>query len=148
MGAATGCAACRRAVGVAGGLCSGCAAAASGLIAVLAGGATAEGPWFHVSPSRFEPGTLLLPGIATNPANADFYRHGFGADTGVLVDMGVRRDQVVWLSAGFDDARYWSHVLAAPLCYEVEPVGQPRPWNGTGTDGWITRAAIVLREIG
>ena len=38
-------------------------------------------------------------------------------------------------------------VLCASHCYEVQPTTEPRPWNGTGTDGWVVERAVVVREL-
>ena len=131
------------------GVCDGCAENAVRMVEFLCGRAAISLPehWFHVSPFKMGPGTLLRPGVARNPANDSFYGVGFGQDTGVLLDMHTRRDEVVWLSPTPEDARYWAIVLRASYCYEVQPTEEPRPWNGTGTDGWVAPKAIVLRKV-
>ena len=131
------------------GVCDRCAENTVRTIEFLFGSATIPLPrkWFHVSPHRIETGTVLMPGAIRNPANDAFYRAGFGQDTGCLQEMGVRRDEVVWLSPTTQDAEFWAAVLDAPYCYEVQPSGEPRPWNGTGTDGWVTAKAVVVREV-
>jgi len=131
------------------GVCDRCAESAVRTVEFLCGRASITLPehWFHVSPFNVGPGTVLRPGVARNPANDGFYQSGFGRDTGSLRDMKVRRDAVVWLSPTREDARYWSVLLGAPHCYEVQPIETPRPWNGTGTDGWVTAKAVVVREI-
>ena len=132
-----------------GGVCDHCAESAVRTVEFLFGRASIALPhhWFHVSPFEMGPGTLLRPGVARNPANAGFYGSGFGQDTGALLDMHTRRDEVVWLSPTREDARYWAIVLRASHCYEVQPTTEPRPWNGTGTDGWVVPKAIVLRKL-
>lgn len=131
------------------GTCHSCATNAVRTIEYLCGRAAIALPrrWFHVSPYRIGPGTVLLPGAIRNPANDAFYRAGFGQDTGLLQEMGVRREEVVWLSPTTQDAEFWAAVLDAPHCYEVQPAEEPRPWNGTGTDGWVTAKAVVVREV-
>lgn len=130
-------------------LCPGCwAESAAVALAAFLGrpAAVAAQHWFHVSPHQMEPGTVIRPGFH-NPANDDFYRSGFVRDSGVLAPMGVRREEVVWLSPSIDDAAFWSLALSARHCYEVDPTEEPRPWNGTGTDGWVSPAAVIIREI-
>jgi len=107
-----------------------------------------SGRWFHVSAARLPAGTVLVPGGGRNPGTRSFYDMGFGQDTGVLVDMEAARDSLVWLSIDLDDAGFWAAVLCAGHVYEVKPAEEPRPWNGTGTDGWVVSNATVLREIG
>lgn len=132
-----------------GGVCDHCAESAVRTVEFLFGRASIALPhhWFHVSPFEMGPGTLLRPGVARNPANAGFYGSGFGQDTGALLDMHTRRDEVVWLSPSREDAEYWAIVLRAGHCYEVQPTTEPRPWNGTGTDGWVVERAVVVREL-
>jgi len=132
-----------------GGVCDRCAESAVRTVEYLCGRAALTLPehWFHVSPFAVGPGTVLRPGVARNPANDSFYRAGFDQDTGILVDMQDRRDQVVWLSPTREDAQYWAIVLGAQHCYEVQPTEEPRPWNGTGTDGWVVPKAMVIKEV-
>lgn len=148
-----GCRVCRQSytpapIGI-GGVCERCAEQAVRTVEFLCGRASISLPehWFHVSPFKMGPGTLLRPGEARNPANDTFYGLGFGQDTGFLRDMQVRRDEVVWLSPSREDAEYWAIVLRAGHCYEVQPTTEPRPWNGTGTDGWVVERAVVVREL-
>ena len=130
-------------------VCDRCAESAVRRIEALCGQAGVGLPekWFHVSPHRLGPGTVLTAGAARNPANDCFYGSGFGGDSGVLRDMGVRRDEVVWLSPTREDAAFWAVVLNARHCYEVQPIEEPQPWNGTGTDGWVVRKAIVVCTV-
>lgn len=148
-----GCLICRRSyapapIGI-DGVCGRCAEQAVPTVEFLCGRASICLPehWFHVSPFKMGPGTLLRPGAARNPANDTFYGLGFGQDTGFLRDMQARRDEVVWLSPSREDAEYWAIVLCASHCYEVQPTTEPRPWNGTGTDGWVVERAVVVREL-
>lgn len=111
--------------------------------------ATPTGQWFHVSPHEISVGSTLVPGglDPDNPTSGRFYTEdGYGSDTGMLADMGATRAEHVWLTIDTEDAEFWAEVLAAPHTYEVEPVN-PRPWNGTGTDGWVCDSATVLRKV-
>lgn len=110
----------------------------------------ATGTWYHVSPHLVSPGTTLVPGglDPANPTSKEFYvEDGYGDDTGTLADMGAGRSRFVWLTVSEEDARFWSRLLKAPHTYEVEPLDDPRPWNGTGSDGWVTTAARVVRKL-
>ena len=111
--------------------------------------ATPTGFWYHVSPHLISPGTTLVPGglDPANPTSGEFYtRDGFAGDTGTLADMGAGRAQFVWLSIDAEDAQFWAEVLNASHTYEVHPV-DPRPWNGTGMDGWVCESAKVIRRL-
>ena len=105
--------------------------------------ATPTGRWFHVSPHRLEAGTVLTPGVVA-PTSRDFYtRDGFAEDSGTLADMGATRPEFVWLSTTVEDAGFWAVTLRASHTYEVQPIDAPRPWNGTGSDGWVTTSAVI-----
>lgn len=105
------------------------------------------GRWFHVSPHRLPVGTLLSPGVVA-PTSEEFYtRDGYGQDSGTLADMGATRPEHLWLTTTVEDAAFWANVLKAEHTYEVMPVDMPKPWNGTGVDGWVTTAAAILREL-
>lgn len=111
--------------------------------------ATPTGLWLHVSPHQISPGSTLIPGglEPDKPTSGDFYtKDGFGGDTGMMTDMGAGRAQFVWLTIDHEDARFWAEVLNAAHVYEVEPVN-PRPWNGTGVDGWVCDSATVVRKV-
>lgn len=108
---------------------------------------TPTGRWYHVSPHNITTGTTLMPGglDPANPTSGDFYtRDGFGADTGTMADMGGTRSQFVWLTTTIEDAKFWALTLNADYTYEVQPIDAPRPWNGTGVDGWVVTAATII----
>jgi hypothetical protein len=104
--------------------------------------------WYHVSPHDLPEGTKLVPGGVGNPATSqDFYDMGFGDDAGNLKDMGGGRPQHVWLTPDLDDAHFWSAALNAPHIYEVDPHETPSPWNGTGTDGFVSPGATIRKKV-
>jgi len=109
--------------------------------------ATPTGAWYHVSPHDISTGSTLVPGglDPAAPTSGEFYtRDGFGADTGTMADMGAARAQFVWLTTTLEDARFWADTLGADHVYEVQPIDAPRPWNGTGVDGWVVTAATII----
>ena len=104
--------------------------------------------WYHVSPHDLPEGTKLVPGGVGNSATSqDFYDMGFGDDAGNLKDMGAGRTQHVWLTPDLDDAHFWSAALNAPHIYEVDPHETPSPWNGTGTDGFVSPGATIRKKV-
>lgn len=104
--------------------------------------------WYHVSPHELEDGTALIPGGPNgNATSQDFYDQGFGDDTGTLADMGGGRNTHVWLTPDLEDAHFWSAALGAPHIYEVDPDDDPRPWNGTGVDGWVAGGGKIRRRV-
>ena len=108
---------------------------------------TPTGRWYHVSPHDISTGSTLVPGglDPAAPTSGEFYtRAGFGADTGTMADMGGTRAQFVWLTTNLEDARFWAGRLGADHVYEVRPIDAPRPWNGTGVDGWVVTAATIV----
>ena len=105
-----------------------------------------SGKWYHVSPHALTDGTDLIPGGGDSPSQS-FYDDGWGEDTGTLTDMGQGRTGHVWLTPDLDDAHFWSAALNAPHIYEVDPHEDPRPWNGTGTDGWVVPGAKIRRKV-
>jgi len=108
---------------------------------------TPTGRWYHVSPHAISTGSTLVPGglDPAAPTSGEFYtRKGFGADTGTMADMGGGRAQFVWLTTTLEDALFWADLLDAGHVYEVQPIDEPRPWNGTGADGWVVAAATVI----
>lgn len=107
---------------------------------------TPTGVWFHTSPQSLAVGTLLVPRGGPSP-DPQFYAQGFQEDTGTLMDMGAPRPDFVWLSNEEAEARFWAKTLKTRYIYEVQPTDAPRPWNGTGADGWVTTAAVILRLI-
>ena len=108
--------------------------------------------WYHVSPHALAPGTVLTPASHRGvPATSQGF---YDARGGAIVDAmhpldgtAAGRDEVVWVTHDLDDAAFWARLLEAGHCYEVEPVDRPRPWNGTGTDGWFTPSAVVVTEV-
>lgn len=107
----------------------------------------ATGRWFHVSPHELPVGTTLVPNGAPVPTSAEFYAEGYGQDTGTLADMGASRSEHLWVTTTLKDARFWARVLKADHIYEVQPTDEPRPWNGTGVDGWVTTAAVIIEVV-
>ena len=105
-----------------------------------------SGKWYHVSPHALADGIDLIPGGGDSPSQS-FYDDGWGEDTGTLTDMGQGRTGHVWLTPDLDDAHFWSAALNAPHIYEVDPHEDPRPWNGTGTDGWVVPGAKIRRKV-
>ncbi len=105
-----------------------------------------SGKWYHVSPHALADGTDLIPGGGDSPSQS-FYDDGWGEDTGTLTDMGQGRTGHVWLTPDLDDAHFWSAALSAPHIYEVDPHEDPRPWNGTGADGWVVPGAKIRRKV-
>lgn len=104
--------------------------------------------WYHVSPHDLPEGTKLVPGGVGNSATSqDFYDMGFGDDSGNLKDMGGGRTQHVWLTPDLDDAHFWSAALNAPHIYQVDPHETPSPWNGTGTDGFVSPGATIRKKV-
>jgi GNAT superfamily N-acetyltransferase len=104
--------------------------------------------WYHVSPHDLPEGTKLVPGGVGNSATSqDFYDMGFGDDAGNLKDMGSGRPQHVWLTPDLDDAHFWSAALNAPHIYQVDPHETPSPWNGTGTDGFVSPGATIRKKV-
>lgn len=110
-----------------------------------------EGPhenWYHVSPHDLPEGTKLVPGgVGSSATSQDFYDMGFGDDSGNLKDMGGGRPQHVWLTPDLDDAHFWSAALNAPHIYQVDPHETPSPWNGTGTDGFVSPGATIRKKV-
>lgn len=106
------------------------------------------GKWYHVSPHEMEPGTSLIAGGPEgNATSKDFYDMGFGDDSGTLQDMGGGRTKHIWVTPDLEDAHFWSAALNAPHIYEVDTDDDPQPWNGTGTDGWVTPSARIRSRI-
>jgi GNAT superfamily N-acetyltransferase len=104
--------------------------------------------WYHVSPHDLPEGTKLVPGgVGSSATSQDFYDMGFGDDAGNLKDMGAGRTQHVWLTPDLDDAHFWSAALNAPHIYEVDPHETPSPWNGTGTDGFVSPGATIRKKV-
>lgn len=104
--------------------------------------------WFHASPNEMAEGTALVPGGPDGEhTSSEFYGLGFGDDEGFLVGMGAPRASHVWLSPNLADAAFWAMALSAPHIYEVEPDDEPRPWNGTGTDGWVCSGGRIKCHV-
>jgi hypothetical protein len=107
--------------------------------------------WYHVSPHALPPGTVLTPAAHRDaPATSqDFYDTTPG-----IIDLmypldgsDTARTDVVWVTPDLADAGFWSRFLRATHVYEVQPQDTPQPWNGTGIDGWVVTAAVVITEI-
>lgn len=112
--------------------------------------ATPTGRWYHVSPHNISTGSTLVPGglDPATPTSGKFYtRDGFGVDTGTMADMGASRAQFVWLTTTLEDAHFWADTLKADYIYEVQPIDAPRPWNGTGVDGWVAARATITSRV-
>lgn len=107
----------------------------------------ATGRWFHASPHELPVGTTLVPNGAPVPTSAEFYAEGYGQDTGTLADMGASRSEHLWVTTTVKDAKFWAKLLDAQFIYEVQPTDEPRPWNGTGVDGWVTTAAVIIEVV-
>jgi GNAT superfamily N-acetyltransferase len=106
----------------------------------------ASGKWYHVSPHKMEPDTILSPGGGTSP-----YNHNNDS-------MPTQRQKDwVWMD-GPDAVKQWYYgTLMGQIqqgnenpwahIYEVEPSEGPHPWNGSGDDGHVAPSARILREI-
>lgn len=105
--------------------------------------------WFHVSPHLLAPGTVLTPASARGgPATSqDFYDAGTHVIGDAVMGTTDSRTDVVWVTHDLADARFWAVTLGAPHCYEVTPSEEPRPWNGTGSDGWVAASATVVAPV-
>lgn len=107
-----------------------------------------SGKWYHVSPHELAPGTDLIAGGPEGKATSqNFYDMGYGDDEGTLADMGAGRNKHIWVTPDLDDAHFWSAALNAPHIYEVDADDDPQPWNGTGTDGWVTTRAKIRTKV-
>jgi hypothetical protein len=87
-----------------------------------------------------------VPNGASRATSADFYEE-LGTDTGTLADMGADRPLHLWITTTRRDAKFCAETIRAKVCYDVQPATDPRPWNGTGVDGWVTTAATILRTV-
>jgi hypothetical protein len=67
--------------------------------------------------------------------------------TQTLADLGADRPLHLWITTTRRDAKFCAETIRAKFCYEVQPATDPRPWNGTGVDGWVTTAATILRTV-
>ena len=108
-----------------------------------------DGPWYHASPHDMPDGTVLIPGGPGEATSQEFYDDGWGEDRGLLFEVGGGRASHVWLSPSLHDAAFWAMALSAPYIYEVEPDAddEPQPWNGTGSDGWVSRGGRIKRRV-
>jgi ribosomal protein S18 acetylase RimI-like enzyme len=105
-----------------------------------------SGKWYHVSPHKMEPDTILTPGGGISPYN---YNNA---------DMPTQRQKDwVWMD-GPSAVRQWYYATLLgqihqgkenpwAYIYEVEPSEGPHPWNGSGHDGHVAPSARIVREI-
>jgi GNAT superfamily N-acetyltransferase len=102
-----------------------------------------SGKWYHVSPHKMEPDTILSPGGGASPYNSD--------------NTTQRQKDWVWMD-GPDAVKQWyygtllgqvqqGHENPWAHIYEVEPSEGPHPWNGSGQDGHVAPSARIVREV-
>ena len=102
-----------------------------------------SGKWYHVSPHKMEPDTILSPGGGASPYSSD--------------NVTQRQKDWVWMD-GPDAVKQWyygtllgqiqqGHENPWAHIYEVEPSEGPHPWNGSGQDGHVAPSARIVREI-
>jgi ribosomal protein S18 acetylase RimI-like enzyme len=102
-----------------------------------------SGKWYHVSPHKMEPDTILSPGGGASPYASD--------------NVTQRQKDWVWMD-GPDAVKQWyygtllgqiqqGHENPWAHIYEVEPSEGPHPWNGSGQDGHVSPSARIVREI-
>lgn len=113
------------------------------------------GPFYHITPWTLRPGARLEPSRVRNPewGNYDYLSDDDylkKQQTG-LRGLSDRRQNWVWM-APREKVPYWMNLmrgLQAPLnIYEVKPeVEGPWPYNGSGSEGHVSPAATVVREI-
>jgi ribosomal protein S18 acetylase RimI-like enzyme len=102
-----------------------------------------SGKWYHVSPHKMEPDTILSPGGGASPYSSD--------------NTTQRQKDWVWMD-GPDAVKQWyygtllgqiqqGHENPWAHIYEVEPSEGPHPWNGSGQDGHVAPSARIVREV-
>lgn len=93
--------------------------------------------WYHVSPSPMKPGDRLRPFGGERPYGKMYDAH----------PQFKHRDQHVWTEHDpYVSEAKWAND-AKPYIYEITPDETPLPWNGTGSEGWVTPGATIKREI-
>lgn len=93
--------------------------------------------WYHVSPSPMKPGDRLRPFGGERPYGKMYDAH----------PQFKHRDQHVWTEHDpYVSEAKWAND-AKPYIYEITPDEAPLPWNGTGSEGWVTPGATIKREI-
>lgn len=104
-----------------------------------------SGKWYHVSPHKMEPDTILSPGGGESTYNYNDTTMPRGRQDWVWMDgpeslktwyYGTLLSQI---KNGVENP--WAHI------YEVEPSEGPHPWNGTGWEGHAAPSARIIREI-
>lgn len=119
-----------------------------------------RGPWYHVSPHRLNPGTVLAPaahGGGKSPWSDQYDKIAPARKDWVFVTKGKDVDH--WLGQGIIGGEEYSHLdhpfdlsnrLRTPwFVYRVEPAEAPQAWNGNPMqEGWATPAARVVEMVG
>jgi GNAT superfamily N-acetyltransferase len=106
----------------------------------------ASGKWYHVSPHKMEPDTILTPGGGVSPYNYDNdsmptqrQKDWVWMDSPDAVKQWYYGTLMGQIQQGNENP--WAHI------YEVEPSEGPHPWNGSGQDGHVAPSARIVREI-
>jgi GNAT superfamily N-acetyltransferase len=93
--------------------------------------------WFHGSPADLPIGTVLAPRRG-NPPWLDHPYHG-GLDN---------RANFIWVEYDLTHSDEWMHYFVRDhgqaFLYRVKPRLGPFPWNGSGHEGWVTDAAVII----
>lgn len=99
------------------------------------------GKWYHVSTQPLGVGTKVVPKGGPSP-DPDFYD-----DPNETGYNNSNRQNYVWLAPSLASAYSWSLDLGAPHIHEVKPGDKPQPWNFSGTNGWVSPHAHVVRQV-
>ena len=92
--------------------------------------------WYHVSPHRLAPGTVLTPGGGESPWGDEFYQ------------AYPERAEHVWMEPE-ERKSHWLDPYSAPYWYEVAPEGEPanrRDWEDMDL-GWVAPSATVVADV-
>lgn len=101
-----------------------------------------SGKWYHVSPHKMEPDTVISPGGSQGPYS---YKDDSVRPNWVWMDRPEAVEKWYYgtllgqIQQGNDNP--WAHI------YEVEPHEGPYAWNGSGVDGHVSPSARIIREI-
>ena len=93
--------------------------------------------WFHATPADLPIGTILAP-LHGNPPWTDKPYHG-GLDN---------RAHWTWVEWDLTHSDDWIGYMVRDHgechLYQVRPRLGPFPWNGSGREGWVTDAAVII----